>query len=540
MQHLERALAPHLHTARERDPHFGMLDSSPSSDDDGIDDELSGSSEGEAEGASSHGAAAQASSGQRMAPLHGQQAQRKQRVVFSVSDVGSAAYDFASEQAPLPTGESGLTALLKGSGAVATVGSAVAAESGPMAKIRVHGIPGTKGAVELAVARNTTFTQVLARAAAHGRAADGQPVCTAAYEIFMADEDGEPDDDIVPPRDKSAIDFGNEFALRRLPAAKAKAAEAAAAAEVATTVPSARVMRVHLPREAFGQRLEQWMITQPYRDDLILADLMVEVCRKRGVRLHPAKHVFTIPSGGRPINGKPLDMGARLGALELPRNEANVPEIAVIPRAYADAPPPPKRTDLSSRGGWGADASLGGAQASMPPEPKVAATVDFVFSDVTAAQYKEYRVTKINKRGARQQRVLGIDRERFYNLSHSREDGQVASSFRDGALKFVGLRQVNGGTKVPFRPMRDAIDAHCVEGEPRAIVVIFKDVQGTKAHKYEAESPTEAAEIVAKLNYLMDMHGGSRTVRLKDAALDISPASASSGGLPAIITGGRP
>ena len=33
---------------------------------------------------------------------------------------------------------------------------------------------------------------------------------------------------------------------------------------------------MHLPREAFGQRLEQWVMTQPYREDVSLFDLMHE------------------------------------------------------------------------------------------------------------------------------------------------------------------------------------------------------------------------------------------------------------------------
>ena len=116
---------------------------------------------------------------------------------------------------------------------------------------------------------------------------------------------------------------------------------------------------------------------------------------------------------------------------------------------------------------------LGVTKVTLPELPVIPLginTEDFVFSDVTAAQYKEFSVVKINKHGKRQQRILGIDRERFYNLAHSREDPHGTSTtkalewsarkVREAAAEF-GLRQsgLNSGTKHAFRPMRDALDA---------------------------------------------------------------------------------
>ena len=59
---------------------------------------------------------------------------------------------------------------------------------------------------------------VLAKA---GGGAAAEPA--SAYELLMADADGDIDDDILPPRDKPVVDFGNDFALRR---ASAKVAAA--------------------------------------------------------------------------------------------------------------------------------------------------------------------------------------------------------------------------------------------------------------------------------------------------------------------------
>ena len=41
---------------------------------------------------------------------------------------------------------------------------------------------------------------------------------------------------------------------------------------------------------------------------------------------------------------------------------------------------------------------------------------DFLFGSVSAAKYQEFAVIKINKRGKRQFRVLGIDGNNTYNF----------------------------------------------------------------------------------------------------------------------------
>ena len=97
---------------------------------------------------------------------------------------------------------------------------------------------------------------------------------------------------------------------------------------------------------------------------------------------------------------------------------------------------------------------------------------------MTAARYKEYAVVKVNKRGLKQSRVLGIDGERFYNIAREKTHGddgrlqaeagavarkEAASSLRDWGLRQVGLRSTTDGTKHPFHLIRD-ID-HVTMGE---------------------------------------------------------------------------
>ena len=44
---------------------------------------------------------------------------------------------------------------------------------------------------------------------------------------------------------------------------------------------------------------------------------------------------------------------------------------------------------------------------------------DFLFGSVSAAKYQEFAVIKINKRGKRQFRVLGIDGNNIYNIRNN-------------------------------------------------------------------------------------------------------------------------
>lgn len=142
-------------------------------------------------------------------------------------------------------------------------------------------------------------------------------------------------------------------------------------------------------------------------------------------------------------------------------------------------------------------------------------------------------MVKVNRRGTRQERVLGIDRECVYNIARSTSGGGDArekalgaeisfatSSLRDGLLKSVGLRTAQDGTKNPRRFIRDLLDVYTNDGEPSTFTLLFKENQdlgkeGSKGQNYDAASPHEAVEIVAKLTYLMSMHQ-VRTQRLTD------------------------
>jgi len=187
--------------------------------------------------------------------------------------------------------------------------------------------------------------------------------------------------------------------------------------------------------------------------------------------------------------------------------EGGQPSLVVAPRTYEDSPQPqaPPNVRKASR-------SLGEDEIAVEPASHVG---DFIFSDQTAARYKEFNVVKVNKRGVRQDRVLGIDRERFYNKTRSEDDAET-SSLRNGLLKTVGLRQSASGTKHPEFNMRDLLSVQLLPQAAggysfergKEFCCVFKDPEDPskqKQYHYEAMSAHDAAEIVAKLDYLMNM-----------------------------------
>ena len=77
---------------------------------------------------------------------------------------------------------------------------------------------------------------------------------------------------------------------------------------------------------------------------------------------------------------------------------------------------------------------------------------DFLFGSISAAKYQEFVVTKINKRGKRQTRVLAIDGFNFYNIRKDKvkdsssvlpEKEKKRNSFFSGFLqkKIMGVKR---------------------------------------------------------------------------------------------------
>jgi len=115
---------------------------------------------------------------------------------------------------------------------------------------------------------------------------------------------------------------------------------------------------------------------------------------------------------------------------------------------------------------------------------------NFMISDAT--QYKVYDVIKINKYGHRQERVMGIERDKIYNQIPKRDKGFLPSRT----------------TKKTVRYIEDVDKVEIMEDNPTHFRIEFSE-GNTKTHTthYEAKSKREAAEIVARIKYLKDLEG---------------------------------
>jgi len=233
---------------------------------------------------------------------------------------------------------------------------------------------------------------------------------------------------------------------------------------------------------------------------MFLRELMQQVCAKPNVYLDPDKHVFVLlpqASGNEELD---LDTTAVEKLFKLPAFDAAEPKLYIRQRRYEDAPRKKRCATLRAP-----------SEAHARDEKK---DTDFIFSETTASRYKEYNVVKVNKRGVKQERVLGIDQQRLYNIARPdlEADSGLADGLREWGLKTIGLRY-SGGTKHPSHLIRDIHNVcmdHDDPGAPgRAFTCTIRDpfeLGYSKVYRYEASTNHDAAEIVAKLQHLIKLH----------------------------------
>lgn len=138
---------------------------------------------------------------------------------------------------------------------------------------------------------------------------------------------------------------------------------------------------------------------------------------------------------------------------------------------------------------------------------------DFLFGSISAAKYQEFNVIKINKRGKRQSRVLGIDGFNIYNIRKARakEDSSnvgaaaIGGSFekkKTGSFIADFLTKKLLGDKRKARPINSIIDIKKVKDNSSAIEIVFVEKNTTKGIVYECLSRDNQSEIIAKINFL--------------------------------------
>jgi hypothetical protein len=123
----------------------------------------------------------------------------------------------------------------------------------------------------------------------------------------------------------------------------------------------------------------------------------------------------------------------------------------------------------------------------------------FSHNILTASEFKEWEVTKINKRGRRQIRVLGMDLERITNRKV--EKRRLLSDQTHTAERLV--------TSIMKVFVRNDV-------EQKGFSITYEEISGAAAGditlSYEAESAYERAEILAKLEFIMGLNNDSHKI----------------------------
>jgi len=135
---------------------------------------------------------------------------------------------------------------------------------------------------------------------------------------------------------------------------------------------------------------------------------------------------------------------------------------------------------------------------------------DFLFGSISAAKYQEFNVIKINKRGKRQVRVLGIDGFNIYNIrKHKAKQDQSAfitnNNVVPGSVPNPPVGSASGekkigsfitgflskkllGDKRKPRPINCVIELKKVKDNPRALEIVFAEKTSNKGIVYECLS----------------------------------------------------
>eukprot|EP01006_Ploeotia_vitrea_P006877 TRINITY_DN15131_c0_g1_i1.p1 TRINITY_DN15131_c0_g1~~TRINITY_DN15131_c0_g1_i1.p1 ORF type:complete len:524 (+),score=95.90 TRINITY_DN15131_c0_g1_i1:24-1595(+) len=138
-------------------------------------------------------------------------------------------------------------------------------------------------------------------------------------------------------------------------------------------------------------------------------------------------------------------------------------------------------------------------------------SVGVIFTEYEASKYQQFLVTKINKYGTRQERLLGIDREKIYNMMPK----EIRSKFT-GSVK---------RTMYPERLISDIGSINQPDPARQSYFEIEYKQGGNPKDRIEATNKREAQEIIMKLEFLLKIHNPNTTPRVKLA--HTQPASRS-------------
>ena len=124
----------------------------------------------------------------------------------------------------------------------------------------------------------------------------------------------------------------------------------------------------------------------------------------------------------------------------------------------------------------------------------------FMFDDITAGRYKEFDIVKRNKFGMKQDRRMGIDHSKIYNMKRGSQSG-----FLQAKQVVTAEREIKTVKTIDFvkKETGGFFDAVEEEDDFRSLKIEFEEENGvTTSWDITTNTPKECAEIVAKIRYL--------------------------------------
>ncbi|CAD8051212.1 unnamed protein product [Paramecium sonneborni] len=133
--------------------------------------------------------------------------------------------------------------------------------------------------------------------------------------------------------------------------------------------------------------------------------------------------------------------------------------------------------------------------------------VDAPLNHIQAFKYEKFTVVKINERGKRQDRILGIDQFRIYNMNKKENLGLFERI----------LNNKNTGTKFPERLIEDIVDIRIAN---QFLYITFRQENDFKELKFDTLDPKIAIKILNKINFIRDFQITTQKVRTYSQKLD--------------------
>lgn len=176
--------------------------------------------------------------------------------------------------------------------------------------------------------------------------------------------------------------------------------------------------------------------------------------------------------------------------------ELEVEELFFRPRHYEDGSQVKLASNVATRG----DDEKGKGKGGGPDLDS------FMFDEITAGRYCEYKIIKKNKFGRRQERIFGIDATKIYNSKRGAYSGALSKVYRGERL----LQTVKSICRVEKE--KSFFGGDMDEDDFCSFRIEWIDSTGGDGTEkllkleYTAETAEACAEIVAKVLYLTGTH----------------------------------